>query len=226
MVRIKLLQFGIDGLSKYVLLVKRRKVKVRVWKEVGRCQGGESGGKRGRICTHLWVGCCCSWRKSQRCCWMPWQARRDSVEPSLQSVSTNLRGGKSLFQRQKKKKNERPPWRRGARSKKSTRGLKLLELWDCLQPRISGLCLPQESQATSLQRAADACVSTSTRGEWREARKDWRRSSLKRCNSSFGVSRCGGGLTRAGDEGGPRWWELAGGVGWACQQADGLRLAR
>lgn len=83
------------------------------------------------------------------------------------SLHQPQRGGESLFQRQKSKTT----MKRQARSKKSTRGLKLLELWDCLQPRISGLCLPQESQATSLQRAAEACASTSTRGLWKE---EWR----------------------------------------------------
>lgn len=56
------------------------------WTEGGR-------GAWGRTNTYLWEDCCCSWRRSQRCCWMPWQRSLQSLEFWPQPMSTDLRQG-------------------------------------------------------------------------------------------------------------------------------------
>lgn len=81
-------------------------------------ESGDRGKKEGRVITHLWVDCCCSWRRSQRCCWMPWQGSQDSVEPPLQSMCTDLAKGKSRIETQKPR-NMRE---RRERRKESMRG--------------------------------------------------------------------------------------------------------
>lgn len=93
----------------------------RWWDGVGMLL--EEGAFAGRnICTHLWVDCCCSWRRSQRCCWMPWQRNQYGVETSPKSASADFRE-KRHEKKQRKKKGEQ-------------RGWKFLQFEAGLQPRI------------------------------------------------------------------------------------------
>lgn len=127
--------------------------------------------------THLWADCCCSWRGSQRCCWMPWHGNPSGAEP----LTFSQEFGQESRERQKLKG-------RGCREDEN--------LWSSemgAQPRI-GLWLPQESWATSLRRAQPPPGDIWEKGERRDRVVE---SNWQRWNWCLQVSQ---ELTRAGDE--------------------------
>lgn len=110
------------------------------------------------IFTHLWADCCCSWRGSQRCCWMPWHGSPSGAEPLASVRLRVVRGAEEKGRSQKQ--GERRRW-------------ELLELRDGAQPRI-GLWPPQESRATRLHRARQPPGDISEKGE--ERKSSWEHS--------------------------------------------------